>query len=265
MRNILQKKMEGIPFSILSWWNGHSFVPPFEATIEYKKAHNGNLGPSTGCSMNLVWYYEQDKPAIVKAVHWEKLVPIFVKYNAPIGPYDINTIAADDGKAYFLEWTPRFGWDAEPTSTRLWDMDMTHFLEKFTQKRLDHIPVKRDLGYAVRLSVPPYPYEGCDDDKGSSLGTPIAGEDGLWDKHFIGYAVRANADADLEVAHRFGLVGLSLSTGPSLEHLHKQTLDYAKTLTIPGLSFRTDGLENIRRDAVRLRRAGFEMPGGIWK
>jgi phosphoribosylamine-glycine ligase len=261
--NIVQEKIEGVALSTACWWNGMTFVRPFEGTIEYKKAYNGNLGPGTGCAANVVWMYRQDAPRIVAQQGWDKLGKIFFSNNAPPGIYDINAIATESGETYFLEWTPRLGIDSEPTSFRLWNGSSAEILTRLARGTLAEIPVTGQLGYSVRLGVPPYPFEGYDKDKGSAMGAPIIGEDGHWDGNFISYAVRANADGKLEVGDRLGLVGLSLQTGTKLSVLHDKALDYAKTLEIQGLGYRTDALTYMKKDAASLRKGGFEVPGGL--
>ncbi len=271
--NLLQQKIPGVALSTAAWWNGHVFLGPFEATIEHKKFMDGDLGSSTGCAFNAVWFYKNPRPKVVESLRWDALTPVFLKHKAPPGLYDINAIIADKagpwgraGEAYFLEWTARPGWDSEATSLRLLDGTMSDFFERLATGRLDRVPVTPDkLAFAVRLSVQPYPFEHHLDNKHSAKGTPMDGVDGLWEGRFIAYSVGMDDEGDLYVADRWGLVGLSLATGTTLSALSKQVLDYAKDeLVIPSLQFRTDGADCVVADAKRLRKLGFEVPAGIF-
>ncbi len=272
--NLLQRKIPGVALSTACWWNGRQFCGPFESTIEHKKFMDGDLGSSTGCSFNAVWFYEAENPKIAKSLKWANLTKLFLEHKAPPGLYDINTIVAEKagpwgpaGEAYFLEWTPRFGWDSEATSLRLLETTMSEFFEKMAHGAIDKVPVStKELAYAVRLSVQPYPYEHLKDDKNTAKGVRIGGADGLWDGHFIAYCVGLSDAGELYVADRWGLVGLSLATGTSLSKLHDEVMAYAKDeLRVPSLQFRTDGAKCIVKDAKALKALGYEIHEGIFR
>ncbi len=266
MTCMLQAKMDGVAYSTARWWNGRAFVGPFEGTIEHKALMNDDVGPSTGCSFNATWFYDDENPAIAQALRWENLAAIFRKHDAPAGLYDVNAVALDDGHAAFLEWTPRLGYDSEMTVARLMP-NLGEFLAAVALgTNLPQVDTE-SLAYAVRLSVPPYPSEDVKrDEKASPHGkVRIGGTDGLWDKHFIAYCVRRNGDG-LEMASPEGIVGLSLAVGDDLEAMEDACVEYAGEMSnhcSVRLQYRTDGAERIAEDAERILDAGFEIPGGI--
>jgi phosphoribosylamine-glycine ligase len=254
LKCIVQKKIEGVALSTGRWWNGSRWTGPYEFTIEKKKFMNGEIGPSTGCSLNAVWYWED--PKIAEALGWENLASEFRRYEASAGLYDINAVIAEDGKPYFLEWTPRLGYDSEMTSGRLCD-SLSDMLWNIATDQGTSV-LSTDLAYAFRISTEPYPWEHSDwADKHSCVGEPIHGVDGLWDGNFIAYQLRVMDDV-LQVASPEGIVGLSLATGDSLPKLHEEALEFAKSLEPGSLQFRTDGDKAIARDAQELKDAGFE-------
>lgn len=268
VKNILQKAIKGVALSTACWWNGRAFLAPYEATIEHKKCWNDELGPSTGAAISVVWFYEQEAPKVVQSLRWHNLAPMLAKYDAPPGLYDINAIISEeDGEAYFLEWTCRMGWDSEPASLRLLDIPLADFLERLGQGRLAEAPFRTDeLSYNIRLSVPPYPFEGFAEDKGSAKGVPIEGIDGLWDGNFFAYSVMANEQGELQVADRWGLIGVMGSTHESLRVCHDDLLDFAKDeLEIPALAYRTDGATILAKDAAAIRKLGYEVFPGVLK
>ena len=56
---------------------------------------------------------------IAQKLHWDLLGDIFRKYESAPGLYDINALLnEDDGEPYFLESTPRLGYDSETTSQK---------------------------------------------------------------------------------------------------------------------------------------------------
>ena len=116
--HILQEKIDGVDISTAAYWGGRSWVYPLEGTIEHKKFMDNDIGPSTGCSFNVVWWYD-NYPRIAEELRWNELAENFRKIGAPPGLYDINALVSKkDGHARFLEWTPRFGYDSEPTAWR---------------------------------------------------------------------------------------------------------------------------------------------------
>lgn len=262
-RCILQEKIGGVPLSTARWWNGVRFVGPYEGTYENKKLMNDNVGPATGCSFNAVWFYEDEHPRIAELLGWEALEDDFRKHEAPPGLYDINVMVDDEGEAWYLEWTPRLGYDSEMTSARLIPNLGAHLYAIATGREMP--AVYDELAYAVRIGVPPYPSEHVQkDDKASSDGVTVNGADGLWSDFFIPYCVKDDPNGQLVVAGPEGLVGLSLATGDSLEDLHEQVIDYAKKgLRVPGAMFRTDGAKDTAEQAEKLLEAGIEVHPGL--
>jgi phosphoribosylamine---glycine ligase len=259
-RCIVQKKIEGVPYSTGRWWNGRAWVGPYCATLEHKKLLNGDIGPSTGCALNAVWFH--DGETIAQTLHWDELTTAFLRNEAPAGWYDINVIIDSDGKAYFLEWTPRFGYDSEMTGFRLYDeIGRALWWVATGQGGAD---IGSELAYSFRLTVPPYPWDHTSyADQHTCIGVPIHNEDGLGDGAFIPYQVRAG-ESGLEVAGTDGIVGLSLAVDGTLTDLHAAAQAFAESLRVPGLCYRTDGAEVIKKDATHLRDAGYEMHKGLF-
>lgn len=260
---LLQRCIPGIAISTAAWFNGKTFLTPFEGTIEHKKLLNDDLGPNTGCSFNAVWMY-RDTPAIAHALQWRALDAFFRHSQAPPGLYDINALVGDeDGEAYFLEFTPRFGYDSEPTAQKLLTMDLGEFYYKLAAGQLSEAPFSPEgVAYSIRVSVPPYPFEWVETKHGkeSCVGTPIIGMDGLWEGKFVAYGVREVNGAP-EVSDPSGLVGVVAARGYSLQTLDGSCQDYLKTtLQIPNRQYRTDGAQKILDDAKRLAKLGFATP-----
>lgn len=256
---IVQQKIEGVAFSTAQWYNGRAFIGPIEHTIEHKKFCNDDIGPATGCALNAVWFTPESKTA--ESIGWANLEPIFRENNAPPGLYDINAVVDKQGTAWYLEFTPRFGFDSEPSSKRL--VSSLSGLYETVALGAGTVGVSTDISYAVRLTVPPAPWEFSEArDKHTCLGVPILGTDGLHDGNFIAYGVK-EGQHELEMASTDGLVGLSLATGPKLESLHDEVIEFAKDLRVPGLMFRTDGAKVIMEDAEALEKSGVNVHPGL--
>jgi len=174
--NMLQESIDGPAVSTARWWNGTDWVGPYEGTLERKKTFAEEIGPSTGCSINAVWFYPEETPLIAKALKWDGLTEFFRAYDAPPGLYDINAVLKD-GKAWFLEWTPRFGWDSEGTSIPLLYQSFPDWLNYIAHgKKSNKLGLSNKLAYGIRLGVPPYPWEDSKRDQlGSAVGIGIWG------------------------------------------------------------------------------------------
>lgn len=256
---LLQEKIDGVALSTARWWNGRAWVGPFEGTIEKKKFMNGEKGPATGCSTNLVWFYREEVPKIARALQWNALAATFAREQAPPGLYDINAIVDHRG-AWYLEWTPRLGYDSELTSQR--GVSSLAQLLWYVATGAGPVDELFDLDRAimsVRVTVPPYPVAEklIVDGKNPALGVPVRGADGLWDKHFIGVGV-AKGPSGMEVVDPFAFVGLSLAVDTSLERGFKAVYDYLESgLQVANMQYRTDGAEAIAKDIKKMRESGW--------
>jgi phosphoribosylamine--glycine ligase len=264
---ILEEALDGFALSTARYWNGRAWVGPYEATLERKPFMPGNVGPSTGCSINAVTFYADDTPTIAQMLNWDGLSAPFLKYEAPPGLYDINAIVGE-GEAHFLEWTPRFGYDSEPTSNLLFD-NYSEWLWQVATGQGNAEPSRDEIALSIRISVPPAPWEhGERDEKGSAVGVPIRGAVGdLWSEGFMAYQVMVDENG-LAVAAPEGLVGLSTAVGDTVSELADDVIDFAKDeLRIPGKSFWAVGVgEAIQEDAGKCADNGVDdLHEGLFK
>jgi phosphoribosylamine-glycine ligase len=267
IKNVLQEKIDGIAISTAGYWNGQTFLRPWEGTLERKESGNDDTGPKTGCSMNVVWFYPNETQ-IAREIHFDKLAEHLRKNYAPPGIYDINAICSfTDGKVYFLEFTPRYGYDAEPTAQRLLDVPYGDFLFRLTEGTLPMAPFTLErAAFSIRLAVPPYPFEvpyGVLPERKSLFGLPLLGLDGLWAQRdrdrFIAYGVMER-DGGYALADPSGLVGLASAVGTDLATMNAACVKYAKGLGIADLSYRTDAGAALAKDLAAVRKAGFPTP-----
>lgn len=267
IKHLLQKAIDGADLSTAFYWNGRTFLLPAEGTLERKEFGESDTGPKTGCAMNLMWFYS-DVPKVVHEQGWAKLIEIFRAEQAPPGIVDINAILGDDGKVYFLEWTPRLGIDAEPTAQRLLQIEYGEFISRLCDATLPVAPFSTDnCAYSIRLSVPPYPYEPNKvDEKNSPIGLPcieIQPGKSLWGRNvrdrLVAYGLQ-NVDGEIQCADPFGLLGIASAIGTNLDTMNDACVKYAKDLRIPDLGYRTDGAKMIRKDLAAVRATGHEAP-----
>jgi len=259
---ILQKQLEGVAISTNAWFNGSIFVPPFGGTIEHKKFLEGDKGPHTGCQINLGWHYE-DVPTIAKELHFEEMASFFRKMKAGPGVYDINAlISSEDEKPYFLEWTPRFGYDSEASAFNRIKGTLGEFLYALASGTLAEAPFDTGtLDVSTRLSIPPYPWEHIDKnpvERKKHTGTPVGGTDTLSGPPFAAYGL-ARDEEGLYVADPYGLVGIACAVGTNLGALCEEINETAEKIAVgtPNLQWRADALETLQGDLDMLQELGY--------
>lgn len=272
--NILQERIDGIDISTACWWNGREWIGPFEGTIENKKFLNGDKGGSTGCSMNAVWFYD-GMPKIARELRFTALAEVFRRFNAPPGVYDINSIISDDdGLPYFLEWTPRFGYDAEPTAMRAIEGELGKFYHDLATGRVAEVPFRTDVAQmSVRMTVSPYPWEPVEHIKNEKrasatcVGVRVSGVDpknlgelyGV-DYPFMAYGLGLDEDGHLIIVEPMGIVGLVCADGTNLIEMNEEILEFAEDeLDVPDLQYRTDAGEALQEHVAKIASAGYDV------
>lgn len=166
---IITDAIEGEEISTEGWFNGKQFYFP-NHTLERTRFFDGDHGEKTGCAGNVVWH--DDTPLYHEL--FDNLAPFFAgRYN---GPIDINTIIDKrTNQPVFLEFTPRFGYDAIFGLMEILESDLAElFYECAYGKDISGSVVNKFSG-AVRVHVPPYPEPSAEDDKLRPVGLPIFG------------------------------------------------------------------------------------------
>lgn len=232
---ILQEVVEGIEVSLNGYFNGEDFYH-LCVTLEEKKFMEGNKGPNTGCSGNMIFPVQKSCKLYQEGLM--KLIP-FLKGIDFHGPIDLNTIVGDN-TIYGLEWTPRFGYDSTSSEMALITSDMGEFLYDIaTGGNPDGRLIVKENSYAagVRISIPPYPTEidGMHPD-----GVPIKGiepEDVA--RHFYLYDAMLDSN-DLVTAGASGFVVVPIGVGSSPEEAWDCVKKRTRCIRIPDMQYRQD-------------------------
>lgn len=245
---ILQEFKEGVDISTEGWFNGDSWIRPFNHTVERKQLMNKNLGPSGGCSGAAVWAWHYGSNHIIEE-GIERMGPILKEFNY-VGPLDLNTVVNEEG-VWALEFTPRFGYDALPAILKLYQGDFGLFLEALARgDRPKEMGLERGFGAALRVSVPPYPSE----EFRHVGGIPIRG----WEKNdrsdLFFYEVMLDQRNQFVTAPAFGAVAAVQGYGQTIDEAFNQPLYLAKKAIIPEKQYRTDIPEVLDNDYARFQR-----------
>jgi len=146
--HVLQKKIEGAEVSS-EVWIGEQGPKHFNHTLESKRIRDADLGLAIGSQSNTVWIKNNRNGLLTDPL---TKMANYLKSKGYLGPCDANCIVKGS-VPYFLEWSPRFGYDALYCLLTLLKGSLSDFFLK---------DFKADFhsGYACsqRISIPPYPY-----------------------------------------------------------------------------------------------------------
>ena len=240
----LQSFIEGTCVSSEAWFNGTEFIGPFNHTIERKQLMNNDLGPSGGCTGNVVWScVDCEECPICKATLWK--LEDFLRSVNYVGPIDVNTVVSDDG-VFALEFTPRFGYDATPTLLcALLASPIGLFLDSVARGIGGEMPLFPGFAAGVRVTVPPWPSEKFPGPE----GLPLRGIKKF--DRFYPYDVMKVEDEFL-TSGGYGITGVALGNGASIDEAFADAYKVAKKLRLPDKQYRGDLAEVCSRDFKRL-------------
>jgi phosphoribosylamine--glycine ligase len=226
---VLQEFVEGDLISTEIFFDGEKMVGIPNHTVEAKKFMNDDLGPSTGCSGNLVWLGEDSKIADNGVC---KVIDILKKEQF-IGQIDLNAVINEKG-LFGLEWTPRFGYDAIPTYVKMLGIEVGKFFADITLGQAKKWPYKAEQMCGIRLSIPPYPAEpeGDPEELSPNLGMPIQNWE-TFNSNLYMYEVMMEEDK-LVHAGGTGVIACVIHENP------KRCYEILEKIQVPDKQYRTD-------------------------
>ena len=243
----LQEVVEGVEVSCELWWNGlHSSV--HNITFEEKKFMNDNIGPAIGCAGNVVKMVSPKMRIVKEGIgKMERLL----KKTTYRGPIDLNMIATPT-KLYGLEFTVRMGYDAIQALFELHKGSTTEFLYNIASGGRNGGEFTSDYSIAVRLSIPPYPY----DDGEAEEGVPIIGVNNNNAKH-VWWGDAMKDDRDYVSAGAYGSPLSVTARGRDVQECRRRVYRTIDNLTIPQVQYRTDIGERVTKDEKTLKSWGY--------
>lgn len=162
---VLQERVEGIEISIEGWFDYRlcttseedGWVRPFNSTLERKRLMAGDVGPNTDCMGSIVWAWPGPSPRLFKQT-LDKITPL-LKQMKYVGPLDGNFILDyRTRRPYFLEWTPRLGWNAfQAFMANLGSFTVGEFLTRLGRGDLRKYSFRQPFSAAINLYTPMAP------------------------------------------------------------------------------------------------------------
>jgi phosphoribosylamine--glycine ligase len=243
---VLQEFVDGVVVMSEMWCDGTKFVRPANHTLEVKAMMNGEKGPATGCSGNLVW--AEYMPSRIVANGLAKVEAAIVA-EGYVGSIDLNTVVNDEG-VWGLEWTPRFGYDSTPTQMFLMRSgEIGKFFSDLARGQAGEQPLSEEIGAGIRFTIPPYPIEFEAKELAKvrpNIGIPIRGLTEKNEGSFYFYEVMLDEETGgLCHSPGDGILGVAMGRSRHVWDAFEQPYQALSELRIPELQYRTDLAEKL--------------------
>jgi len=248
---IVTKKIEGQEISTEGWFNGSEFVFP-NHTLERTRFFDGDHGEKTGCAGNVVWMH--DGPLFHTLIEPMREI-LRGKYN---GPLDVNAIIDEEtNEPIFLEYTPRFGYDALFGLMQILNSDLGELFFNVAKGLSWTGNIRSDFAGMVRLHIPPYPEPPSKEDKQRPVGLPTEGVK-VHDKVGPFYPVEVFAEEEgLATSGPDGYVMVVGGNGNSPEQAMDAAYRRADSVTIPCVRYRLDLADKLQEVYHLIKMTGW--------
>ena len=189
-----QRIVDGLEADFSCWSNGDKFAPEMAVDFEQKKIHG--LGKAEGCLGNIVTFLDPTQQPYFKN-HLAKLLPEIKGGVAT--EWAINNIVEESThKPFFLEFTPRHGWDSTQGELALLE-DAGKLIGEFYYRLAFKLPFPKGFFPYNRYSCTVRFYTGgIGEEPEKVAGKPI-----FWDKKFEKnlwwYSIKKRDDGEHEI------------------------------------------------------------------
>lgn len=240
---MLQEKIDALcELGVSGWMGPGGFLPDkFQACVEHKKLHDGEIGPATGEQGTLTQYYEKDKLAEQMLLPLE---PMLRALNHR-GDFAIGAMIDTKGNPHFLEFTARCGYPCFWIQMASHRGDPVQWMKDLLDGK-DTLKVSYDPAIGVVMSQPHYPYETASPDQVE--GVPIRGvEKVMPDVHLVevmkgtGPVMIKGQVADMPTFQTAGeYVCVATATGKTIEKARTKVYGIIDQIKFPDRVYRTD-------------------------
>ncbi len=166
---ILQDFIPGIEMAVGGWFGPGGFNEGWAENWEEKSLMAGGTGPSTGEQGTTLRYVKKSKLAdkVLKPLE-DALEKI-----GYCGYVDVNCIIDEDGNAWPLEFTMRFGWPTINIQQELHETDLIEWLANLSDGQDSRHLKLNEIALGSVVAIPEYPYNRTPIDK--MVGVPVYG------------------------------------------------------------------------------------------
>jgi phosphoribosylamine--glycine ligase len=250
----LQRRVSGVEIAVCGFFNGDRFVEPINFNFEHKKLFPGNIGPSTGeMGTSMFWAGRNRlfRRTLGKLEEW-------LSREGYVGSIDLNCIVNDEG-IYPLEFTPRFGYPTIVLQEEGMNTPTGEFFYRLANGEEFEIDVHRGYQIAVRICVPPFPFDDEKTFAENSRNAAIVFESD--DREGIHIEDAKRVDGQWRVAGESGIALVVTGKGETMREAQKRAYDRIDDVIVPNLYYRDDiGERWVDGDGDRLLAWGYLGP-----
>ena len=252
---VVTKRIDGCEISTEAWFNGNDFVLP-NHTLERTKFFPGDLGEKVGCTGNVVWLAARESPLVQKL-----LLPLTSQLAGRfVGPLDVNVIIErSSNEPVFLEFSPRFGYDAVFALMELFDSDFGEFLYQVASKQPAQYRINESLFAGdVRLCIPPYPAKGAKESSEECQDVPVFGIDKrAYNRHQHLVEVCLDYDNEVVTSGPHGFVLSVTGRGDTARTAQEAAYKQIDKIRIPNMRYRNDLVDAIGQEYSKVEDTGW--------
>ena len=203
----------------------------------------------TGCMGSLVWEWPQERPKLFRQTL--ENMTAWLKSAEYIGPIDGNFIIDyKEHKPYFIEFSPRLGWNAFEALMAMHGVNWLEQLAKGELKRDQFTPAYQNFGIAVRLYVPAI--------KDMPILAPLDEGYQLYPKDIYRDEEDQLRVVGTEGIPSFAIIFEATGTGSTVQRAASVVYeDVIPSVTAPDLAFRDDIGEKAAQDIELLEQWGY--------
>jgi phosphoribosylamine--glycine ligase len=250
----LQRRVEGVEVAVCAFFDGEAFVEPVNFNFEHKKLFPGNIGPSTGEMGTSMFWSPRNRLFDLTLGRLES----WLADEGYVGSIDLNCIVDEDG-VYPLEFTPRFGYPTIVLQEEAMTTPTGEFFDALAHGRDPNLDVHQGYQIAVRICVPPFPFDDEQTFEENSRNAAIVFESG--DRTGIHIEDTKNVDGQWRVAGTSGIVAVATGKGATMRDAQEQVYDRIDDVVVPNCYYRDDiGERWIEADGDRLLAWGYLGP-----
>lgn len=254
---ITASPQQGLPFSLVGFWNGHGWIEPmFYATGQHYQL-TGDLGPRVESFMSTnVWPIEKVMPGILPVA--DKLTQSNYR-----GPIHFEMVLSED-KTEISNVIAHPQMMLLAPILELISDDPVEFLTAIASGGQSIFGYHKQVAVAQRLYAPPWPYQ-----MDAMIADPIDIDEKVKHNLWLIDVVKQTLEVDEEISHLFFGASGSFSIATAIGRKGSRPKDYfreahrrlAKVVSgihHPFLQYRNDVSDQVRENHKQLRSQGIE-------
>ncbi|WP_135824124.1 phosphoribosylglycinamide synthetase C domain-containing protein [Halorussus ruber] len=248
----LQRRVEGVEVAVCGFFDGNQFVEPVNVNFEHKKLFPGNIGPSTGEMGTSMFWTQRNRlfeETLGRLEGW-------LADEGYVGSIDVNCIVDDRG-VYPLEFTPRFGYPTIVLQEEGMESPTGEFFAALARGENPDLSVHRGYQVAVRVCVPPFPFDDEKTFDENSRNAAVVFEN---PEETAGVHIEdtKNVEGQWRVAGTSGIVLVVTGKGQTVREAQSQAYRRVENVVIPNCYYRDDiGDRWVEADGDKLQAWGY--------